>query len=149
MSDALSIDGQGSGVRVTIPGSPKAPPGLQARGRRMWRESLEASSFAPGHLVLLEEACRVADRLEVLDRLIRRPPGRSGAGSDDSGDDPPESVDIAALLAEARQQQNALKGILAELRQGQRGGGPTKVEGGAGVSDLSARIAERRRQAEG
>ena len=42
----------------------------------------------------------------------------------------------------------ALKGILAELRQGQRGAaGPAQGAEGSGVADLTARIA--RKQAEG
>jgi hypothetical protein len=54
-------------------------------------------------------------------------------------------------LAEIRQQAGALKLLLAEIRQGQRSAGPAVAEpgaGGRGVTDLSARIAQKRRQAE-
>lgn len=137
--------------------SPNPPPGLAARGSRMWEQSVAAWQLTPAHLVLLEEACRVADRLELLDRLIRGFVDRIGVPSDEGEGDSGGPPDIAGLLAEARAHQTALKGLLAELRQGQRtvGGqaGSPAVAGGAaggsGVSDLSARIAARRGQAQG
>ncbi|MET9086152.1 hypothetical protein ABZX77_30475 [Streptomyces sp. NPDC004237] len=120
------------------------PAGLGERGSRMWRESLAIWSLTPAHLVLLEEACRIADRLELLDSILRAGPGDVNA-------DVAQFADISGLLAESRQQSGALKALLAEIRQGQRGAGPAAVEvaGGAGVSDLSARIAERRNKSSG
>ncbi|UNZ22191.1 hypothetical protein HC362_29680 [Streptomyces sp. 891-h] len=100
----------------------------------MWRESAEAWDLSPAHLVLLEEACRIADRLNKLDGAIREA---------DIGD-------VQALLAESRQQQSTLKGILGELRAGQQKAAKppsSSGSGGAGVADLSARIAERRGEA--
>ena len=41
------------------------PPGLGERGTRLWAE-WAGHGFGPGHLVLLEEACRTADTLERL-----------------------------------------------------------------------------------
>lgn len=122
----------------------KPPTGLGARGRRMWRQSVETWQLTPAHLVLLEEACRIADRLDLLDGLIC-------GGSADDEDDGPISGGLAGLLAESRQQSVALKGILAELRQGQKATGAPERAGaeGKGVSDLSARIAARRKQASG
>lgn len=120
------------------------PAGLGERGRRMWRESLAIWSLTPAHLVLLEEACRIADRLELLDSILR-------ASSVDVNADSAQFADISGLLAESRSQSAALKALLAEIRQGQRGAPPASATsaGGAGVSDLSARIAERRAQAKG
>lgn len=138
-------------------GAPELPSGLSPRGRRMWVESVALWQLTPGHLVLLEEACRTADRLDLLDRLIQGFADRIGADPDESGEDSGGSVDITGLLAEARAQQTVLKGMLSELRQGlrQSGGsakpGGTDADGaarGSGVSDLSARIASRRKQAE-
>lgn len=119
----------------------KAPSGLGARGRRMWRESVAAWSLTPAHLVLLEEGCRLADRLDELDGIIR-------LVSRGSGGDPDEPVDITKILAEARQQQTALKGIVAELRQGGQRAAESRPEG-QGVSDLTARIAARRKSSSG
>lgn len=112
----------------------------------MWSESVEAWSLTPAHLVLLEEACRTADRCSLLDDMIRRQ-------ADGYGEDEGESASITQLLAEARAQQVALKGIVAELRQGQRQsvGKPAAVPelGGSGVADLTTRIADRRKASQG
>jgi len=118
------------------------PVGLGERGQRMWRDSLAIWSLTPAHLVLLEEACRIADRLEVLDSILR-------AASSNVNPDVAQFADMSGLLAESRQQSGALKALLAEIRQGQYGASPAAVDpaGGAGVSDLTARIA--RKQAEG
>ncbi|MFI6249036.1 hypothetical protein [Streptomyces sp. NPDC051016] len=121
------------------------PDGLGERGRRMWRESLAIWSLTPVHLVLLEEACRIADRLDLLNSMLR-------LTSADVNESTTQFADISGVLAESRQQSSALKLILAEIRQGQIGAGPAAeepAEGGAGVADLSKRIADRRRQAEG
>ncbi|WP_085215062.1 hypothetical protein [Streptomyces sp. Amel2xC10] len=122
----------------------EVPPGLGDRGQRMWEESLAIWSLTPAHLVLLEEACRIADRLDLLDSMLR-------AQSVEVKPDGAQFADFSGLLAETRQQSGALKLLLTEIRQGQVGAGPVKEEaaGGVGVSDLTKRIADRRRQAEG
>jgi hypothetical protein len=96
----------------------------------------------------LEEACRIADRLDVLNSIILRVSSQVNGDDDESSG---ESVDVSGLLAESRQQATALRGLIAEIRQGQKGVAAVPVEqsGGSGVSDLSARIAERRKQAQG
>jgi hypothetical protein len=120
------------------------PPGLGERGRRMWTESLAIWSLTPAYLVLLEEACRIADRLDLLDTMLRASP-------EDVNPDVAQFADISGLLAESRQQSSALKLLLAEVRQGQKASGPAEADpaGGVGVADLTARIAERRAEAEG
>lgn len=118
----------------------------------MWFASVAGPALTPGHLVLLEEACRVADRCELLDRLIRGFADSLGDDPDDDGEDSGGSGDVTGLLAEARAQQTTLRGLVAELRQGQRavGGlaGPSAgsgtMAGGSGVTSLSARIAAKR-----
>ncbi|MCQ9178478.1 hypothetical protein KMT30_05425 [Streptomyces sp. IBSBF 2953] len=101
-------------------------------------------SLTPAHLLLLEEACRIADRLDLLNTMLRAAAGEVKSDSQ-------QFADISGLLAESRLQSGALKLLLSEIRQGQMGSGPAAEDpaGGAGVSDLSKRIAERRRQAEG
>ena len=110
----------------------------------MWAESTSQWELTPTHLVLLEEACRISDRLDVLDVLIRGFSARSG---DDEGG----SADVSGLLAESRQQATALRGLVAEIRQGQKGAAPTAAPtvaaGGSGVADLTQRIAKRRAEA--
>lgn len=117
------------------------PAGLGERGRQMWRDSLAIWSLTPAHLVLLEEACRIADRLELLDSILRAKTAHVEPSA-------LEFPDFAGQLAESRQQSAALKALLAEIRQGQYGASPAAVDpaGGAGVADLTAIIA--RKQAE-
>jgi len=122
----------------------------------MWTDSVEAWSPTPAHLVLLEEACRTADRCALLDSLIRGHDEDSGDGGDESGGDSGRSPRITDLLAEVRAQQVALKGLIAELRQGQRQAagsagkpGAAATDAGGDVADLTARIAGRRQTAQG
>jgi hypothetical protein len=138
-------------------GSHEPPPELGRRGRRLWEQATADGELTPGHVVLLEEACRCADRLDDLDKLLRDVSDMSGMDSEDSGGRDGALRLVTGLLAEARAQQTALRGIVAELRQGQRaaGGGkspaaaPDTTAGGSNVSDLSARIESRRNQAQG
>lgn len=93
----------------------RVPSGLGTKGRRLWRELRELHEFDPAELVLLEEACRIADRLDRLDALL------SGDVEvwlrfrvNDAGDE--VTVVIDSALSEARQQANVLKQIIASLR---------------------------------
>jgi hypothetical protein len=127
------------------------PPDLGPRGSRLWREMTASGSLTPAHLVLLEEACRLADRLDWLNSIIAR---ACSPGKANGGDDEDESPAIGPLLAEARQQQTTLRGLVAEIRQAQKGSAAPSDKsaaraGGSGVSDLTARIAKRRDQASG
>ncbi|MEV5449966.1 hypothetical protein [Streptomyces sp. NPDC052535] len=120
------------------------PAGLGDRGRRLWEEIPAPGSLTPSHLVLLEEACRAADRLEFLDSIVRQAT---------SAVNPDFKIfhEISGVLAEARQQQGVLKALLATISKSSVASSQFKDDsaGGAGVSDLTARIAERRREAEG
>ncbi len=51
---------------------PKAPSGLQARGRQLWRELHAEYDFegAPEKLILVEEACRTADVAARLQAVV-------------------------------------------------------------------------------
>jgi hypothetical protein len=88
--------------------TPPVPAGLDERGGRLWtslHEAYPAMIDAERELVL--EACRVADRLERLDEVCRatEPVVQAKTGP------------IAnPAFAEARQQQNLLKQIIAALR---------------------------------
>ena len=68
----------------------------RTRGQRLHDDITEAHDLDPAQRILLEEACRIADRLDSLDARIA------------SGDD--------AALTEARQQQNVMKQLLVSLR---------------------------------
>lgn len=109
--------------------------------------------LSPAERVLLEEACRLADRLDRLDAILR---GDLDAwmrfrASDDGAE---VTVVVDRVLSEARQQQLALRQVLAELRQSRAGakqlarrgaGAATRLSAGKGgtVADLTSRIRAR------
>lgn len=91
--------------------------------------------------MLLEEACRIADRLDKLEAIL--------SGSDEgwmrfrTNDDGSEvTVTLDRALAESRAQAVALKQIVAEIRQSAAGGKPATKEGSA-LDQLAARRAAR------
>jgi hypothetical protein len=130
---------------VTTPVTrPAKSTGLGPRGRRLWRE-MAGDKLDASKRVLLEEACRIADRLDKLDALLL---GDVDAWfrftADDSGAEVTVTVDKA--LSEARHQAVALKQIVSELRQG----AAAKPETGGSVLDqLAARREARRTNASG
>jgi hypothetical protein len=116
-----------------------SPVGLAPRGRQLWRE-LAKDLRTPAQRVLLEEACRIADRLEQLDRLLR---GESATWlrlveDIDTGE---VTVVVDKALAEARQQQLALSRLMAEIRQSGAAGAatPQPTQGVSFRDDLRAR----------
>lgn len=132
----------------TRDGVTATPPGLGVRGRRLWLQVTGGGpELRPTERVLLEEACRIADRLDKLDRLIGGDAADWLALVEDRGDPERVVVVIDRALSEARQQAAVLKQLLAELRQSrastrQTGQSATpQGKGGAGVLDLTARIA--------
>jgi len=147
------------GTAVAVASATRATPvGLGARGRKLWRE-LTADEPGPAERLLIEEACRIADRLDKLDAQLR---GDAEAWLrfvvDDTGAEVTITIDRA--LAEARQQAVALKALLAELRQAAPKAAARPGRGGTvqpaaaaeaaevrGVTDLTARIRDRRAQA--
>lgn len=135
----------------------RAPSGLGTKGRRLWRELTEIHDFDPAERVLLEESCRIADRLDKLDAFLS---GEADAWikfrvSEDASE---VTVVIDSALSEARQQANVLKQLVAALRlpddasgkrPQQRGGarGAYKSTGKAGAGSVSS--LERARAARG
>lgn len=136
------------------------PDRLGRRGRALWDLSSADGPLKPAEQVILEEACRLADRLERLDALLRGEDREWARLAPASLDGSVVRVVVDGLLSETRQQQVALKQLLAEFRAA-RGTAPAKpvrpvqadTSGGAGappgVADLTARIADRRAQAQG
>ncbi|MFI8778236.1 hypothetical protein ACIGH6_14285 [Brachybacterium paraconglomeratum] len=113
----------------------QAPKGLGARGRRLWREITEAHELDPMQVVLLEEACRCADRLDKLEEKLS---GREDAWAHllsrtDLGDADDHVIElrIDSALSEARQQQNVFKQLLASLRLPDAAGARPQQRGGA------------------
>ena len=101
--------------------APKTPAGLATRGKRTWK-AMATDDMAPEQVLLLEEVCRSADRLEELDSIIQ---GRGVLelmqfrvphAVDDDGVVSVE-VKFDNVLGEARQQQNVFKQLLVTFRQ--------------------------------
>jgi hypothetical protein len=148
-------------VPVTTAAEAKAPT-LGTRGRRLWRQLADdGPKLKPAERVLAEEACRTADRLDQLDRILRGDENAWMRLHSANEDGSIVKVVLNNALAEARQQQVALKALLAELRTSRQGlaakpgaGKPAAgTDGGkevpAGVFDLTKRIGDLQRQAGG
>ncbi len=53
---------------------PKAPPGLAARGRRTWTDTVAVFDLRSDELAVLTELCRTYDRLDVLEVAVADAP---------------------------------------------------------------------------
>lgn len=90
----------------------KYPAGLGLRGRRLWAEVSELKvNMGPGERVLLEEACRLTDR---LDRYAKMLSGEDFARYqlDDSG---VYRLDVSNAASEARMTTLALRQTMISL----------------------------------
>lgn len=128
--------------------APSIPSGLGSRGRRLWREVTDDHELDASQRVMLEEACRCADRLDRLDDLLRGDIDTWMHLQADEGSGG-QVLRIDSALSEARQQQTVLKQLLAALRlpdeasgkrPQQRGGarGAYKPSGRAGAGKVSS-----------
>ena len=98
----------------TPPSSPCVcvPDGLAQRGSALWTLLADRSSD-PGLLVLLGEACRTADRLDGLDRILRGEHHELvRVVLDEFGQC---ELRVDAALSEARQQAGVLRQLIAAL----------------------------------
>lgn len=113
------------------------------RGQAFW-EALTADRDADAAwLVLAEEACRIADRLDRLEALISGD-AREWARVEFSvrGDRTEIRLVFDDALAEARQQANALRQILTTLRVGVAG--EKKAKELSALDQLAAKRSGRR-----
>lgn len=104
-----------------------APGDLRERGLVFWSEVVDSVELDPTGLLLLGEACRIIDRLDRLSDALNGK-GRDWLKLADEievvaerfGDGKKVSVKVTVdgLLSEARQQQLALKTVLAQLGLG-------------------------------
>ena len=51
---------------------PRTPPGLAARGRRFWRDTVAEFDLSGAELHLLQEACRTLDDLDRLAGMVEQ-----------------------------------------------------------------------------
>ncbi|WP_165757529.1 hypothetical protein [Mycobacteroides saopaulense] len=58
----------------TTPQIPKYPPGLRARGKRLWNELHTSGDFSgsPETTMVIEQACYLADEIDRQRRMIRK-----------------------------------------------------------------------------
>jgi hypothetical protein len=150
---SLCAPGRPECVTVTASVTRDAPrgPRLRARGQRMW-DQLVGDDDPIEVVVLVEEICRLADRLDRLDAIVN---GRDRAWLtlEVPDDGTAMTVVVDKVLTEARQQQTTFKTLLAELRAmrgtsaktpgGRRAPKEAGGVGGGGITDLTARIARR------
>lgn len=151
--------GSGSGEALRQPVKPSTgrkrataefePVNRGPRAQRLWSD-MDGENLEPPQRLLLEEICRIADRLDRLDAQIDGRESWLTLVQDDQSNEVIVTVDN--LLAEARQHATALRGLVSELRSAlpktpAKPAAPTPKAGGLG--DLSARIADRRRASAG
>jgi len=86
---------------------PRAPKGLQTRGRTFWDSTLEQFELSDAELAVLLEACRTMDDLDRLAGVV----AESGAMSVGSQGQPV----VNPALTEARGQRTVLHRLLAAL----------------------------------
>ncbi|HEX6968099.1 MAG TPA: hypothetical protein VF174_04695 [Micromonosporaceae bacterium] len=112
---------------------------LGPRGARLWEEE-GGDSLTGVRRNVLEEACRLVDRLDRLDAILN---GRDRAWLTLEVDDETGGITVVVdkILSEARQQQLALKQLAAELRAG--GGAAKPATEGSILDQLAARRAQR------
>lgn len=126
----------------------KAPTGLGAGGRSLWKSITDDHDLDAVQLVQLEEACRAKDRLDKLDAILR---GDVDTWAEVVGDEDHLTcrLQIAPALGKANETANLMKQLLAALRlpdeqtgkrpqfRGPRGAQKPTVAGGKGkVSSL-------------
>lgn len=86
--------------------APKAPSGLAASGKRLWRSVLDDYELDVHEELLLLQACRCVDRLDELAKAASTPTIVNTKG---------ETVAHPALV-ESRQQSITLSRLLASMR---------------------------------
>jgi hypothetical protein len=88
-------------------GIPRAPDGAGPAGRRLWRGVLGSFELGPHELLMLKEACRVADVCEVLAAVV---------ASDGPMLEGTEGPRLHPALRELRQERLTLSRMLVALR---------------------------------
>jgi hypothetical protein len=123
--------------------APKAPPHLGARGRALWRDVLAERDLDAAGRVMLHEVCRMADRLEQLDVLLRGDVSAWAVISDEYGAGGKRTTKVVLddALGEARQQAATLRQLLATLKLGNAVERPTER---GSLDQLASRRAARR-----
>ncbi|RSD26359.1 hypothetical protein [Amycolatopsis eburnea] len=111
-------------------------------GLELWQAANPHGDLKPLQVVLLREACRIADRLAALDRRLHG----DGPWLELSTEDGVVfHVDVTDVLKEARAQANTFRGLAAELRQsgtGGRAGVPAPATSGEGEGEGEGNVVD-------
>lgn len=95
----------------------RAPSGLGAGGRALWRAVVEDHELDRVQMVQLEEACRAKDRLDKLDDLLRGDVDTwARLTVDISSDGEVYELRMTQALTQANATANMMKQLLAALR---------------------------------
>jgi hypothetical protein len=87
----------------------KTPMGLKGPGRRLWTESTELYTYNPGEMMILEQACRSADRLARLEKIeaeLTNPVLHGSRGG----------VSVHPVMEEIRRETVLLSRLLEQIR---------------------------------
>jgi hypothetical protein len=94
------------------------PEDLDERGAQLWRDLNASWEQDAGARLMMHEACRLADRMEKLDRILRGDVDTWVTIELPRGDsDEPLRVKVDGALAEARLHVTTLRQVLAQLRR--------------------------------
>lgn len=97
----------------------EAPEELDERGAKLWQDMGGSWESDPGARLLLHEACRLADRMEKLDRVLRGDVSTwlSIELPRDGSEDEPLRIKVDSALGEARLHVTTLRQVMAQLRR--------------------------------
>lgn len=138
---------------------PRMPVGLAAGGRTLWKSIADEYELDGPQVVQLTEACRMKDRLDKLDKVLR---GDADTWMelvvDVASDGQVYELRITNALSKANDTANAMKQLLAAMRlpdeagkrpqrRGARGAQKPTVPGGADGGNVSSMDRARQRAA--
>lgn len=140
--------------------APRAPTGLGAGGKALWRAVVNDHELDGVQLVHLTEACRMKDRCDKLDAVLRGDAEtwmRLVVDINSNGDI--YELRITNALSKANETANSMKQIIAALRlpdeagkrpqrRGPRGVQKPSVPGGAGPAGTVSSMDRARERAE-
>lgn len=107
---------------MTDASAPRPPTGLQAKGRKLWRDVTARYGLRVDELRILEDACREADLIDRIEKELTK----KGAELVVRGS---MGQPVASpLMQEVRQHRNVLAGLLAKLKLPDEGNAESRAE---------------------
>lgn len=128
------------GVMPTVTRHVGDVPDLGAVGQGLWDAMTAEWTPGPMHRAMLVEACRLADRLEQLDQHLKGKDWLRFRHRGDEGEDVEVVVYVDRVLAEAREQGIAFRGLAVELVKAAGAQKPAGKKGGGKLASVTALI---------